>query len=198
MHQQPLHNERLVLQQLAEGDESAFVEVFNHYRRQIFKVAFLYTKTESIAEEIVQEVFLKVWQNREKLPTIERFQDWLFIIGRNLITSHIRGMARDHKMRSQWTSERPQLDKEADERMHAKEIGNLLREAVDTLSPQQQAVFRLAKDEMLTYEAIAQRLGISPHTVRTHMSRALETLRVYIQEHGGVMLSMSIPIFLLR
>ena len=197
MYQPALHNEHRLLRQLAEGDESAFVEIFNYYRQQVFKVAFLYLKSETVAEEMVQEVFLKVWQSREKLPSIERFQDWFFIIARNLITSHLRKMARDQKMRLQWTQERPQFDKEADEKLHSRELSEILNQAVSSLPPQQQAVFRLAKDEMLTYHAIAEKLGISPHTVRTHMSRALDTLRTYLEGNDDVLISVAIPLILL-
>ena len=86
----PLYNESDLLAEVARGNENAFKVLFDRYWDKIFSVAFVLTKSVVLAEEIVQDVFLKIWLNRLKLPEIENFEGYLFIIGRNHIFNELR------------------------------------------------------------------------------------------------------------
>lgn len=183
-----LFDEKELLNRLAAGDENAFVTLFNTYQDYIFKVVYQFVKSQALAEELVQDIFLKVWQERQKLPEVQHFQNWLFILARNHLLRTIRRMALERKVRLAWTEERPINENTTDYKLRNSQFNELLQETINNLPPQQQAVLRLAKEQYLTYEEIAQQLSISPNTVRIHMSKALAAVRKALKDKGIEML----------
>jgi len=179
-----LYNEKDLLLQIAAGNEAAFVTIFHHYQDHIFKVAYQFVKSHAQAEELVQDIFIKVWEGREKLPALQSFQNWLFIISRNYFIDHLKRMAMEKNVRLAWTAENPLHENSTDYTLRKREFTKLLQEAVASLPAQQQAVFRLAREEYFTYDQIAKRLSISPNTVRIHMSKALAKIRDFLKEKG--------------
>jgi RNA polymerase sigma-70 factor (family 1) len=177
-------DEKELLNRLAGGDENAFVTLFNTHQDHIFKVVYRFVKSQALAEELVQDIFLKVWQERQKLPSIQHFQNWLFILARNHLFTCLRRMALERKVRRAWTDERPLNENSTDHRLRNSQFNELLQETINSLPAQQQAVLRLAKEQYLTYEEIAQQLSISPNTVRIHMSRALAAVRKALTDKG--------------
>lgn len=184
MTQAFLFDEKELLNRLAGGDENAFVTLFNAYQDYIFKVVYQFVKSQALAEELVQDIFLKVWQERQKLPHVQHFQNWLFILARNHLLRYLHRMALERKVRRVWTDERPLNENSTDYKLRNSQFNELLQETISNLPPQQQAVLRLAKEQYLTYEEIAQRLSISPNTVRIHMSKALEAVRRALKDKG--------------
>src|ERR1700751_838380 len=81
----PLSNETDLLARVAQGDEKAFGTIFHHYRSRIYSYAFHLSGSSGHSDELVQEVFLKVWLNRDKIPHVLRFDNWLFTIARNQV-----------------------------------------------------------------------------------------------------------------
>src|SRR5258705_8576437 len=87
---QNLANENDLLQQLAQGDEAAFQQLFNHYWNQVYGIALRLTKSPEQATDLAQDIFLKVWLNRAKMKEIKNFPAFLHTVSRNLIHDHIR------------------------------------------------------------------------------------------------------------
>ena len=183
-----LIDEKELLNRLATGDENAFVTIFNTYQDYIFKVVYQFVKSQALAEELVQDIFLKVWQERQKLPEVQHFRNWLFILARNYLLRTIRRMALERKVRRVWTEERPINENSTDYKLRNSQFNELLQQTINNLPPQQQAVLRLAKEQYLTYDEIAQQLSISPNTVRMHMSKALAAVRRALKDKGIDML----------
>ncbi|PWV56141.1 RNA polymerase sigma factor [Chitinophaga sp. S165] len=173
-------NEKILLQRIREGAQDAFKAIYARYNEKIYSLAYHLTRSEVVAEEIVQDVFLKVWMQKETLPEIRDFESWLFILARNYIYTWLKTSARRqaHEMLADDHVSVEPL--EVDAAIHRKELENLLREAIRQLSPQQQQVYILFREEQLTREAIAGRLGLSSETVKVHMSRAMRSIRAYI------------------
>lgn len=183
-----LLDEKELLNRLAAGDENAFVTIFNTYQGYIFKVVYQFVKSQALAEELVQDIFLKVWQERQKLPEVQHFRNWLFILARNYLLRTIRRMALERKVRRVWTEEMPINENSTDYKLRNSQFNELLQQTINDLPPQQQAVLRLAKEQYLTYDEIAQQLSISPNTVRMHMSKALAAVRRALKDKGIEML----------
>src|SRR5882757_232877 len=91
----PLPNETDLLTRVAEGDEKAFEKIFHHYRPKIYSYAFHLFRNIGLADELVQEVFLKVWLNRDKLPHLLKFESWVFIIARNQVFDTLKTLAKE-------------------------------------------------------------------------------------------------------
>ncbi len=173
----PLPNETDLLARVAEGDEKAFALIFHHYRHKIYSYAYHISGSSAQADELVQDVFLKIWLYRDKIPHILRFDNWLFTIARNQVFDMLKSLAREASLRQQMAG---LLDPDAnpvEDRMLTRENEIKLQRALDKLSPRQKLIFTLSRNEGLKHEEIASQLHISRHTVKTHLVQALKTLR---------------------
>jgi len=92
--------EKKVLELLAQGNEFSFTLLFDHYRGRIFSVALKFLKSRELAEEVVQEVFLKIWSRREDLTRVLDFEAYLFTVARNLIFDLIKDIAKETTTRN--------------------------------------------------------------------------------------------------
>jgi len=180
----PLPDETDLLARVAEGNGRAFETIFHHYRPKIYSYAYQLFGTAQMADELVQEVFLKVWLNRDKLPHILKFDSWLFIIARNQVFDMLKMLAKETTARQQMAR---LLDPEAnlvEDQLLDKENQLRLQHALDHLSPQQKLIFTLSRHQGMKHEEIASRLNISRNTVKTHLVHALKTLRDILHFHS--------------
>jgi RNA polymerase sigma-19 factor, ECF subfamily len=178
-----LHNEKALLDQVAQGDESAFRIVFDHYRDAIYAFALKVTRHGSIAEEIVQDVFVKIWINRTGLADIRNFADFLYIIARNHTFNSLRSLARERKLNIDSTADLQITGVSTEAIIVQRDYDRLLLQAVAQLPPQQRLVYTLGRQQGLSREEIAAQLNIAPGTVKVHMAQALKTLREYFKNH---------------
>jgi RNA polymerase sigma-70 factor (ECF subfamily) len=189
-----LYNEQELLRLTAQGDEKAFGHLFEQYTDTLYGVALHYTKIPELAEEIVQDVFTKIWMKRSSLPTIDRFNDYLFIVTRNHILNTIQKNSREQKYREQLT--RHFLESAAstpEQELVFKEAGELIARAATGLPPQQQLVYELRRNQGLSLDEIADRMQISRNTVRNHLNRALQQIRDFLETHAsGILLLVSL------
>jgi RNA polymerase sigma-70 factor (family 1) len=180
------YEESTLLSMLAEDSEYAFQIIFDRHRDTIYKVAMLYVKSPVIAEEIVQDVFLKLWFQRKNLTQLRSLESWLFILTRNLTINCFKKITHEWMAREKWVKENDRSENKTDHKIIDAEYQRLLQQAIAQLSPQQQQVYKLAKEQGLSYEAISTRLSISPLTVKTHIARALSSIRLFLGENGIV------------
>jgi RNA polymerase sigma-70 factor (family 1) len=175
---------------VAAGDEKAFTALYHAYSPHVFQVAMLYTRQDiDLAEEFVQEVFIRVWEKRSTLAGVVQGEDFFFILARNLIFDHFKKTAREAQRKKLWLAEPGAPDQSAGQSLDARETQALLSQAIAALPPQQRRVYTLAKEQELTMEQIAAQLEISPYTVRTHLKLATRFIRGYVRER--------LPVFLL-
>lgn len=197
---QPLHNENILLKQVSENHEPAFRELYEGYAPGVYAVALQHLKLPHLAEDIVQSVFLKLWENRAELPSIQHFASWFYTVVRNTIVSALRKQGSHDtyihylKERMETTMETPELH------LMKKEQFTLVQQAVDQLSPQQRIAFKLQRDEGLSYEEIGIRMGIATNTVRVHLHKAMESLRNYVLAHSpnDTLVACLLPLVLLH
>lgn len=187
------YNEKALLQLVAEGDELAFTQLFNSYWNTVYAQALAYLKSVSLAQDIVQEVFLKIWNKRTALPGIERIDSYIFIMARNEIISQLRKKL-PMGAESELPGQAPELVMQPDKQLAFRQQHQLLAKAVELLPPQRKLVFTLNRYEGMSYEEIAQQLGISRETVKGHMVKALAFVRTYLVSHGDVLLLLLLSI----
>ncbi len=175
-----LYNEKELLLLTSQGEEKAFTELFHTHRNKIYTIAYKLTFCEENAEEIVQDVFLKVWLKRESLADVESLDSWLFIITRNTVYSFLKSKA--HKILHQSLAETEFIGcaEDADARLKEKEFHSILNEAVEKLPQQQKQVYRLSKEAGLKQDEIAIQLNIAPETARKHLQYAMRSIRAYL------------------
>jgi RNA polymerase sigma-70 factor (ECF subfamily) len=180
-----LDNENELLLLVAEGDEKAFRQLFDHYWNKIYSVALTLTKSTALSEEIVQDVFLKIWLKREQLPSVEKFDGFLFTVAKNHIYNELRKKTMEQPFVEHLEQHFLESSALPEQIMVLKETKQLIDKAVQQLPDQQRAVFELSRNEGLDYTTIADQLGISRSTVKNHMTKALQFLRQYLNAHRG-------------
>ncbi len=178
------YEESTLISLLAQDSEYAFQFIFDRYRDKTYKVAMMYVKSSNIAEEIVQDVFLKLWYQRKNLGEIRSLENWLFILTRNLTFNCLKKIAYEWSAREKWIEQNVFSENTTDHRLLSKEYQALLQEAINHLPDQQQEVYRLGKEEGFSYADISKHLSISPLTVKTHMARALAFIRLFFHQNA--------------
>jgi RNA polymerase sigma-70 factor (ECF subfamily) len=176
-HRESLHNEKELLQRLAAGDKQAYQQLFEHYWEQVYGTGLRLTKSPEQAKDLAQDIFLKLWDNREKLSPIKDLRSYLFIISRNLIHDHLRTRVFRDSNRDFLIQYFTYHETSPQDQLEQKQLGEALYEAIERLPPKLQQVFKLSRIEGLSHEEIAQRLHITPLSSKTYMVRALMALR---------------------
>lgn len=164
-----------VYQQLRKGDLEAFREVFHAYSDRVYAVAFRIHKNKEQAEEVVQEVFLKLWQNRADIDDHRSLWPLLFVIAKRICFNQLRSMRYDTQAQKEWFY---RMEAATDEHQHSlREMERLLRDSVFHLPPRQRQVWIMSREEGKSHKQIAQELGISPNTVKNNLVQTLKTLK---------------------
>jgi RNA polymerase sigma-70 factor (ECF subfamily) len=180
------YDEISLLSAIAKGDEAAFRQLFDRYWDNIYGVAFAFTKSPVIAEEMAQDVFVKIWLKRADLPQVKKFGDYLFIIARNHIFSALRKKIQEQPFSDHLLNYFQEVSNTPENRLLLRETEHLLLKAIEQLPPQQHLIYCLSREQGLNQEEIAAKLDISKNTVKSHMSKALRFIRNYLQLHAEV------------
>lgn len=166
-----------LLNLIAGGDETAFRQLYDLYAGKIYTLAVTYLKSPLAAQDIVQEVFIKIWDKRATLHEIENFPAYLHVMSRNLLIDQLQKKLPAYSENNWTDNTQQQLD--------YRELETLIRRSVEQLPFRQQQIYRLSRDHHLTHRQIAQELGISYDTVREHMSKALKSIRAILEKYYG-------------
>lgn len=183
-----LHNEIELLRLTALGDELAFGRLFEHYKDRIYTIAFKLTRSNIISEEIVQDVFLKIWQKRADLNSIQNFSAYLFIVARNTGYKILKDTARNYKVVALSDEDQITLNNDAADLLIEKEYGMILQNAIDRLPSQQKQVYYLLKAQGYKRDEVADQLHIQPETVKFHLAQAMKNIRAFCMMHLSLFL----------
>ncbi|BDU27061.1 MULTISPECIES: RNA polymerase sigma-70 factor [unclassified Flavobacterium] len=181
-------DEKKLLLELSQGSELAFTNVYNQYKNTVYSTAFRITKSKILSEEAVQDIFLKIWQNRETLSEIDHFENYLYIISRNHLFNSIKKIAREATLASEINlKETGFID--TDTSIKDEQYNIILNQIVEQLPPQQQKVYKMAKLDGLSHQKIGESLGISTETVKKHMAQALKFIRLKISPYMNMFMT---------
>lgn len=173
--------DELLLSLIAEGDEKAFAALFGRYRDRLYSYLVKVTKSKESSEEMVLDAFVKIWTARTALGEINHFEAFLFRVAHNRAIDFLRQSQRNQRNRTAiWEGIQELKAAMADEALLKTETEQAICEAVSRLSPQRQEVFRLSREEYLSYDEIAERMQLSKFTVRNHLSAALQFIRSHL------------------
>lgn len=173
-----------LLCRISNGDEKAFNQLFALYRNRLYAYLLKVTKSKETAEEATLDIFLKIWNARHVLGEINNFETFIFRVVHNKAIDYLR-IARRSRLQQQeiWLDMEARLcTAHADENLLKTETEAAIRKAVSRLSPQRQEVFRLSREEFLSYDEIAERMNLSRNTIRNHLSSALSFIRGHLDE----------------
>lgn len=175
-----MHTDRGLLEKVAKGDEKAFTQLLDEYRGKVFSHVLTYVKLHDEAVEIVQDIFIKIWIQRDRLTEVRDFPAYLFIISRNYLVSAIRKRVVEHTSLNE--NDILQEIIRPDNNLEAKELEMYIAAALEQMPPQQRTVFTLSRTERLSQQEIADKMKISKRTVKFHMAAALNFLRIFLKD----------------
>ncbi|MBO9565352.1 MAG: RNA polymerase sigma-70 factor [Niastella sp.] len=177
---------------IGKGDEIAFQQVFRHYTPRLHPFIFKVVKSEPVAEGIVQQVFLKLWENRVQVASKSDPSAWLFTVAAHLSFNYLKKMSVQQRYIDyvKRTMEEGANTPEAEKILSSKENQGVLYRAIEQLPPQRQYIFKLSRIEGLTHKEIAEKLQISPITVKNQLVAALDFLRKQLQKNDALLLIM--------
>lgn len=169
-------DEHAILKAVAEGDVNAFSSLFYAHHQQLGAYVFSITKSNEITEEIIQDVFLKLWQTREKLKSINNIKLYLYTITKNQTLNAIRKLANEKKRWQQFEHDVLHTESEFVTTVpEDNELEKVFEYAVSSLPPQQQKVF-LLRQQGLKNAQIAIEMQISPHSAKKYQQLALQSI----------------------
>jgi RNA polymerase sigma-70 factor (family 1) len=184
------HNERALLYSLAQGDETAFEELFYHHWEQVYSTASLFMKSSELANDIAQDTFLALWNNRHNAEKIMHLTAYLCTHVKFMVHKHLRRMKVEDAY-AIYLKQKSHIDAssaEQEEYLGLKELQSTIHDGIERLPQQQRRAFKLSREEGLTHEQIGQLMGISKKTVKDYIVRSIAFLRPYVKHYSGLLL----------
>lgn len=165
---------------ISEGKEKAFETLFNKYSDLFYGAALKMTRSPHVAEEIVQETFVALWRYRNSLPDVQNPEAYLYRVVRNKITLRFKKLAKERMAIKHLKRIQEKGEPTTEWTVEMNETQRIYQEIVEEMPDKQRQVFYLSRKEGLSRKEIAERLHISPHTVKNHLQKAKEFLKTHL------------------
>lgn len=177
-----IHNEIELLNGIARDDEKSFAELFYGYHNGLSEYVFLITDSREMVKEIIQNVFIKVWEIRLTLPEIQNFKSWLFITTRNYTLNAIRANVREQRRNQTFQLQLVRDETESSPDHNYEQLEPIIEQAIAQLPPQQKRVFIL-KQQGRKNTDIANELGISTQSVIKYQQIAIKAISRFVKSN---------------
>ncbi|MBS4767079.1 RNA polymerase sigma-70 factor [Alistipes sp. kh20] len=164
------------LDRFRQGDSEAFASLYQSHWQQVFRFSRLYLRSDDDAEDVVQEVFIRLWQIHERIHPDDNFSGLLFIITRNLIFNRFRRQIDPLGFKVSVLAALEASD-DIESEISARDLSEYIDRLVDLMPARQRQVFNMSRREHKSYREIAEELDLSQKTVEAHMHEALRFLR---------------------
>jgi RNA polymerase sigma-70 factor (ECF subfamily) len=188
------YDDKGLLQKMIAGDESAFASLFGRYKAFIYHFVMKYVHSPLLAEDLTQEVFIKIWENRSNLSGVTSFKSYLFTTAKNHTLNCMKVAFRSEAalglVVNGFVAERNNTE---DNLVHKEYIAFLSR-VLETLPPRTREIFKMCREQEKTYDEVAQELGISRNAVKNHMVASMKVLSFSLKKELGISLGVFIAI----
>lgn len=163
---------------IERGDKDAFTRIYEKYHKLLYVVAYRYLMNQEMAEDIVQHVFVRLWEFRSELRVGVSLKNYLFTMTKNYVLNQIRNENTALTKNYELAQRESVYEDDLVEKLENKELLSLFYKAVDALPPQKRDICLMKVRDELSNKEIADKLGLSVNTVKTHYSEALKLLRI--------------------
>lgn len=174
-------SDNILLKRMVKDDDAAFACLFNRYRNKIYTIGLHLTHSSSLAEEIVQDVFLNIWTKRDTLSQVVHFRAYLFTSTRNIVIDALRKKASEERLARE--AGHPITYESSFDMLLSKQYETVLQTAVSRLTPRQREVYQLVHEMGLKREEVAAQLNISAETVKSVLAAAMLHIRAYCKSN---------------
>lgn len=167
------------------GKVSAFKKIYEIHFSKIFFFINSYTRNKEISEELTQDVFVKLWNYKQKIETSKSITSFIYTIAKNHTIDFIRKNSVKIYSIEGVNENKYALRNLGEDKLTFEEQERLLGEAIEGLSARKKEIFKLNRHENLTYKQISEKLGISASAVEKHISTALKEIKNYISKKSS-------------
>ncbi|PTQ97908.1 RNA polymerase sigma-70 factor (ECF subfamily) [Mucilaginibacter yixingensis] len=182
------HTDEELMALVATGNRGAYSLLYTRYLNQLYRYVYLFCKSKEQSEEIVQDVFLKIWERREKLSGVESFKAYIFRTSKNLLLDHIRKQkvqVRAYDQLVPVTEESPMM---ADTQLIYSQYRYLIQQAINQLPQKRKMIVEMRTQEDLSLDEIADRLSISKSVVKKQLYQGMDFVRNYMHSQANILL----------
>jgi len=172
------------LKQLANDDKNALEKLFNYYYPRLYSFSKTLLKLDEGIEDILQEVFLRIYQNRKNIKSTETFQSYIFTITRNLLLNELRSQLNEHKAKEKIYRESVAREYLLSEKIEFLELQEKLEQIIETLPDRRREIYLLSRKKGLSHKEIAVKLDLSEKTVEYHITQSLSEIKKKMREIG--------------
>lgn len=185
MHEKKnLVNESDLVIRLINGDEKAFCELYAAYKERLLYFALKFVKSREFAEDIFQDVFTTIWQTRRSIDPYLSFSSYLYTIFKNRVLNQLRDKSKEEQVKAEILSQAVDYTYNTTNQILSNELKELIRRAVEQLTPRQRKIFEMSRNGLMSHQEIADTLNISVNTVQEHISSALKTIRSSLTKYS--------------
>lgn len=180
-------DEITLLKELRDSSSEAFIQLYDHYHPALHAYILRFVKIPAIAEDVLQDVFLKIWEVRQRIDPGLSFNAYLYRISRNMVFKLMKKIAADDELRLKIMRQLSNSAEEGHLKLQWKQYEEILTAAINQLPPKRLQVFKLCRDQGKTYDEAAEELGISKNTVKEHMVAAMKSIKDYLSRNGDIL-----------
>ncbi len=184
MSEKTINPDKLLVRSLRKGDVFAYNELFHKYSQKVYNFSVKHLENEEDAKDLVQEIFMKIWDMKKEINEKKSFNAFLFTISLNLIRDYFRKKVKNRKLVDRWLEETEPYSNSTLLSVEFKSLEKIVSTLVDQLPQKRQMVFRLSRNEGLSNDEIAEKMNIQKKTVENHLNLALNYLRERLQGHS--------------
>lgn len=179
-----LINESTFLKRASEGDRIAFTTLYTHYFPRLYRFVFFINQSHEDTEEILQDVFLKIWDKKESLLRIRSFEDYIFRMAKNKLFDLAKKNKANVKMIHRLMPLQTEAGSDATDEVTFKEYHRVAMEAITHLPERKRTVFLMSVEEDMSLDEIASELKISRSAVKKHLYAAVRTIKEQLRLHA--------------
>lgn len=190
-----LDNENELLMRVSAGDEFAFREIYNHYHGKVYALGMYLTHSDFLAEEIVQDAFMRIWLNRDTLQEVVNFKAYFKTIARNVAFDYLRATAAEKLAHQEMMFKSEGIELSVEHTSVSKEYERIYQEAIATLSPKRKRAYLLSRQAGLKNAEISAEMEISLYTVKEHLKLASRQIRAYMDKRISIIAYVIASIF---
>lgn len=187
-------SDKLFVANLRDGSVAAFEVLFNRYNKKLYRFSFKYLGNKEDAEEVVQNVFYKIWSNRTQLKPELSFNAYVIQIAKSIIYKIAIARKMNLKYYEYLQARQKDYHTETEESLQMAELEDRLHAGINNLPPQRKQIFVMSRFDGLSLDEIADKTNISKKTVKNHLTQAFHDLRNYLEKYEllGFLLCISI------
>ena len=172
-----------LFKEVALANEAAFEQLFIKYRVKVYAVAYKFTKSVCVAEDITQDVFIALWKAKTKLALVDDAEAYLYKVVYNKVSKYLKKEANTARILANALQCNNKYSNLTEEMVYANESQKFINKAIAKLSPQKRLIYQLNRQQGKSYDEIAEALHLSTNTVKTHLLKAVKSVRYYVKKN---------------